>query len=130
MMVQKGEQLTWLQAALPADYALTKVQETDAWILYSTPAKNDDGFSWRSGNDVALAQPVTPGMRITDAAGNDIPFTALAGVVPRFTLPSDGVFRVEHDLPNRNAIVMMMLLGGLVLVLLVVASRRARSRES
>ena len=129
LMVQKGEQLTWLQAALPADYRLTKVQETDAWVLFSTPTKNDDGFSWRSGNDVVLAQPVTPGMRITDAGGNTIPFTALAGVVPRFTLPSDGVFRIEHELPHRNGIILLMLLGGIAVIALVVTASLALSRE-
>lgn len=129
LMVQKGEQLTWLNAALPKDYALTKVQETDAWILYSTP-RRDDPFTWRSGNSVVIPFPVTPGMRITDSRGHDIAYTALAGVVPRFELPADGKYGIEHDLPHGGLIVILMIGGGMLLVLLVVLAWAARSRKS
>lgn len=129
LLVQKGEQLTWLNAALPADYVLTTVQETDAWVLYSTP-RRDDPFTWRSGNSVVAPVPVTPGMRITDTRGNDLGFEALAGVVPRFDLPADGVYEVRHELPHRGIILAMMAIGVLCLLLLVAAGYRARSGKT
>ena len=129
LMVQKGEQLTWLQAALPADYSLTVVQETDAWILYSTPKRAPGRFTWESNGTVVHPTPVTPGMRITDGEGRDVPFTALAGVVPKFQVPADGVFRVEHDLPHRALIIALMIGGFLILALLIGLAVASRSRK-
>ena len=128
LMVQKGDQSTWLQQALPADYQLTVVQETPSWVLYSTPGESNSAPEWRNDDMVVVRVPATPALHV-EVNGKRVPFRLLAGVLPAVNAPQGSVVTIGYGLPHGRAISALVALGAIVLLLLCVLSARAFRRD-
>ena len=81
--------------------------------------------AWAVAED---AEKVALIVRALPAAMPCVSGTLTAGVVPKFQVPADGVFRVEHDLPHRALIIALMIGGFLILALLIGLAVASRSR--
>lgn len=126
LLVQKGQQLDWLRAAVPADYVLTTVTETDNWVLFATQNDTVELVTHTSAGATVLARPVTPGMQIS-VNGVTRPFTTLSGVLP--VVVTDGnagadAVSITYRLPHQNAILVMMAIGVVALAWLGLRARR------
>ena len=125
LLVQRGPQLDWLRAAVPARYPLETVAETGNWVLYSTASDSVGLVTHTDGDSTVIARPVTPGMRIS-VNGVPTAFTTLNDVLPvvKATPADAGSITVTYRLPHQNAVFAMMALGLLALAWLGLAARR------
>jgi hypothetical protein len=123
LFVQRGQQQQWLDAALPRDYALTKVTESAHWVLWGTENKERLGTSHAAGSKVVLARPLTPGLRVA-VDGTDVPVSSLAGVLPVVDAAPNADVKIRYVLPRGGVIAVLMLLGGVLFVWLAWGGRR------
>ena len=137
IMVEKGEQLTWFNAAndgtwkasyrQPAWTLFTRSVSTPRTITWSEPSlqvnQSQDAASIESntsGGKFVLARPVTPGMKIS-VGGVSVPFTAVSSAVPLGSVPANvtGPISISYSLPHQNVILIFVAFG--VLLLMAVA---------
>lgn len=126
LMVQKGRNTEWLSAAQPADVVLTPVQETEDWVVYDTGFAGRAGSptaTWRNGDDTVWSVPVVPGMSV-HVNGDDVPYSILEGVLPRFAAPEGATVEFHYQLPHQTTIFVLMALGLVLLGWLVLRSVR------
>jgi hypothetical protein len=123
LFVQRGQQQQWLDAALPRDYALTKVTESAHWVLWGTENKERLGTGHAAGGKVVLARPLTPGLRVA-VDGTDVPVSSLAGALPVIDAAPTAEIEVRYVLPRGGVIAVLMLLGGVLFVWLAWGGRR------
>jgi len=123
LFVQRGQQQQWLDAALPDDYRLTKVDESAHWVLWGTENEERLDISHAAGGKVVLARPLTPGLRVS-VDGADVPVSSLAGVLPVVNAAPSADIEVRYVLPRGGAIAALMVLGGLLFVWLAWGGRR------
>ncbi|NBU38965.1 MAG: hypothetical protein EBS32_12170, partial [Actinobacteria bacterium] len=125
LLVQRGQQLEWLNAAVPKDYALKSVAETDNWVLFATKTDSVKTVTYAENGAAVIARPVTPGMQIT-VNGKTTGFTTLNGVLPVVKAsPAEAQsIDITYRLPHQNAVFLMMALGLVALAWLGLAARR------
>lgn len=123
LFVQRGQQQQWLDAALPDDYELTKVEESAHWVLWGTENTERLDVSHSGDGKVVLARPLTPGLRVS-VDGADVPVSSLAGVLPVVDASPSAAIQVRYVLPRGGVIAVLMMLGGLLFVWLAWGGRR------
>jgi len=125
LLVQRGQQLDWLNAALPADYELSPVAQTDNWVLFATMNDSVRLVTHTGDGSIVIARPVTPGMQIA-VNGKTASFSTLNGVLPvvKATPDDADAISISYRLPHQNLIVAMMALGLVALAWLGLAARR------
>jgi hypothetical protein len=145
VMVQRGQQQQWFDAAGPTGWAIS--YEQPAWVLYTNSAATkpttvsyhdagvvvtdtSDGVSISSstGGKVLLSRPITPGMNIT-VGGKAVAFTGLSEAMPMITVPAGvtGDIAVNFSLPHSTFILVTVIAGLLMLIALCVLAIRQRS---
>ncbi len=125
LLVQRGQQLDWLNAAVPKDYALKTVADTDNWVLFATKTDSVETVTYAQNGKTVIARPVTPGMQIT-VNGKATGFTTLNGVLPVVDASAAEAQSIDitYRLPHQNAVFLMMALGLVALAWLGLAARR------
>ena len=145
VMVQRGQQQQWFDAAGPTGWAIS--YEQPAWVLYTNTSATkpttvsyhdagvvvtdtSDGVSVTSstGGKVLLARPITPGMNIT-VGGKAVAFTGLGEAMPMITVPAGvtGDIAVSFSLPHGTFILVTIIAGLLMLIALCVLAIRQRT---
>ena len=145
VMVQRGQQQQWFDAAGPTGWAVS--YEQPAWVLYTntsatkptTVSYHDagvvvtdtaDGVSVTSstGGKVLLSRPITPGMNIT-VGGKAVAFAGLGEAMPMITVPAGvtGDIAVSFSLPHGTFILVTIIAGLLMLIALCVLAIRQRT---
>ena len=125
LLVQRGQQLEWLNAALPPDYRLTTITGTDNWVLFGTRAQSVETVTHAADGNVVIARPVTPGMRIA-IGGRNVTYSTLDGVLPvvRASSTEAKTVTISYRLPHENFIFALMALGFVALAWLALTARR------
>ena len=145
IMVEKGEQETWFNAANDGTWEASYRQP--AWTLFTRSAPSPRTVTWHDttlqvsqlkneaaitantfGGSFVLARPVTPGMKIS-VGGTQVPFTSLSGAVPIAKVPANvtGNIAVEYSLPHQTLVLFLVLSGvGVLLGLAFTVLRRSR----
>jgi hypothetical protein len=145
VMVQRGQQQQWFDAAGPTGWAIS--YEQPAWVLYTnssaakpttvsyhdagvvvTETSGQSSISSSTGGKVLLSRPITPGMNIT-VGGKAVAFTGLSEAMPMITVPAGvtGDIAVSFSLPHSTFILVTVIAGLLMLIALCVLAIRQRS---
>jgi hypothetical protein len=145
VMVQRGQQQQWFDAAGPTGWAIS--YEQPAWVLYTntaatkpttvsyhdaavvvTETSGQSAVTSSTGGKVLLSRPITPGMNIT-VGGKAVAFTGLSGAMPMITVPAGvtGDIAVSFSLPHSTFILVTVIAGLLMLIALCVLAIRQRS---
>jgi hypothetical protein len=145
VMVQRGQQQQWFDAAGPTGWAIS--YEQPAWVLYTnssaakpttvsyhdagvvvTETSGQSSISSSTGGKVLLSRPITPGMKIT-VGGKAVAFTGLSEAMPMITVPAGvtGDIAVSFSLPHSTFILVTVIAGLLMLIALCVLAIRQRS---